>query len=87
MTAEMTDGHEIESRSWYLFSADVPRQMLNSDNRAMRRHTPLSAWHTPLTNKAFTSFQILKLHRKRCFFYFVNRFRERETEKMILHQK
>ena len=48
-TTEMTDSHKIKSYFCYLFSANVPRQKLKSDNCAVETDSP--SGFTPLNNQ------------------------------------
>lgn len=46
---EMTDSHKIKSYFCYLFSANVPRQKLNSDNCVVGKDTPSDSTAQPLS--------------------------------------
>ena len=58
---KMTDGRKIKSCFCYLFSADVPRQKLNSDNCAVETDSP-SAFMAQPSHKQSDRFYI----RKKC---------------------
>lgn len=45
----MTDSHKIKSYFCYLFSANVPRQKLNSDNCVVGKDTPSDPTAQPLS--------------------------------------
>lgn len=48
-TTEMTDSHKIKSYFCYLFSANVPRQKLNSDNCVVGKDTRSDPTAQPLS--------------------------------------